>query len=205
MKPWLALIGCALTAALITPRANAAAGIDQFGVVSAKVTIDGTSNLHEWTASSTAVRVTKLTIASGADSLQQALQPGGVEALEAAVAATSLSSPKEGLDKNMHKALKAQEHADITFKLRGLTPAGNADGATVPLRAVGTLAVAGVEKEVTFEVQAVRAGTRLTVTGGTTLLMTDFGIAPPKAMLGMLKTDPKVKVRIELVLTGSDT
>ena len=32
------------------------------------------------------------------------------------------------------------------------------------------------------------------------LLMTDFAIEPPKAMLGMLKTDPKVTVTFEIVL-----
>jgi hypothetical protein len=33
------------------------------------------------------------------------------------------------------------------------------------------------------------------------LLMTDFGITPPVALLGMLKTDPKVTVSFETVLT----
>ena len=31
--------------------------------------------------------------------------------------------------------------------------------------------------------------------------MTDYGITPPKAMLGMLKTDPKVTVTFETVLS----
>jgi len=30
--------------------------------------------------------------------------------------------------------------------------------------------------------------------------MTDFGIKPPTAMLGMLKTDPKVAITFETVL-----
>jgi hypothetical protein len=37
------------------------------------------------------------------------------------------------------------------------------------------------------------------VAGEVQLLMTDFGITPPKAMLGMLKTDPKVTVTFETV------
>jgi hypothetical protein len=40
----------------------------------------------------------------------------------------------------------------------------------------------------------------MTVKGEIQLLMTDFGIAPPKAMLGMLKTDPRVTVKFETVL-----
>ena len=35
------------------------------------------------------------------------------------------------------------------------------------------------------------------VSGEVQLLMTDFGITPPKAMLGMLKTDPKVTITVE--------
>ena len=31
--------------------------------------------------------------------------------------------------------------------------------------------------------------------------MTDYGIKPPTAMLGMLKTDPKVTITIEAVLS----
>ena len=44
-----------------------------------------------------------------------------------------------------------------------------------------------------------RTDANFTVTGEVQLLMTDFGIAPPKAMLGMLKTDPKVTVTFETV------
>jgi hypothetical protein len=39
------------------------------------------------------------------------------------------------------------------------------------------------------------------VNGSVDLNMTDFGITPPKAMLGMLKTDPKVTVQLEAVLS----
>jgi hypothetical protein len=42
----------------------------------------------------------------------------------------------------------------------------------------------------------------LTVTGELPLLMTDYGITPPKAMLGMLKTDPKIVVAFEVVLSA---
>jgi hypothetical protein len=39
------------------------------------------------------------------------------------------------------------------------------------------------------------------VTGQVVLLMTDYGIKPPTAMLGMLKTDPKVTITFETVLS----
>ena len=41
----------------------------------------------------------------------------------------------------------------------------------------------------------------LVVNGELALLMTDYGIKPPTAMIGMLKTDPKVTVTFETVLS----
>ena len=64
------------------------------------------------------------------------------------------------------------------------------------------LLIAGVEREVALELTTERKDASLTVHGRVQLLMTDFGIKPPKAMLGMLKTDPKVTVTFETVLAA---
>jgi hypothetical protein len=53
---------------------------------------------------------------------------------------------------------------------------------------------------VSFDVTTQREGSTLKVQGRLLLLMTDFGIKPPVAMLGMLKTDPKVAITFETVL-----
>jgi YceI-like protein len=168
-------------------------------LVSSRVSLAGTSNIHAYTASSTAARVVRLQLANGAlgPNLWDAIvKPGALEAFEIAIPAATLSSPKEGLDKNMHKALKVTEHPDITFRLSRLE-AGEPSGA---MRGVGTLTIAGVAREVTLTLKTQRTGATLTVSGEVQLLMTDFGITPPKAMLGMLKTDPKVTVTFETVL-----
>jgi polyisoprenoid-binding protein YceI len=164
---------------------------------SGKVTITGSSNVHAWTASTTKLRVTRARIApaaAGADIWESALKPGVVEAFEIAIPAATLSAPKGDLDKNMHKALKVDQHADITFRLVRF------ETATTGTRAIGVLKIAGVEKEIALDITTKRAGTTLAVTGRVDLLMTDYGIAPPKAMLGMLKTDPKVTIAFETVL-----
>jgi hypothetical protein len=170
-------------------------------LASAKISIDGTSNIHEFTASTTDVRVIKLVLAhgiSGPGLMAAVLNPGAVQAFEIAIRTASLSSPKEGIDKNMHKALKADEFKDITFRLVRFE-------AKPALRAIGMLKIAGVEKEVAFDLKTTATATALTITGEVPLLMTDYGIAPPKAMLGMLKTDPKIVVKFETVLAMSTT
>jgi hypothetical protein len=170
-------------------------------VDSARVTISGTSNVHAYTAWTSTVRLVGAQAAStvsGPNFWERVTKPGGLEGFEIAIAAATLSSPKDGLDKNMHKALKVAEHRDITFRLTRLE-AGAAPGA---LQAVGMLQIAGVTREVTLPLKTTLKAGALTVTGELPLLMTDYGITPPKAMLGMLKTDPKVVVTFEVVLTA---
>lgn len=184
-------LAAVLTATLILPT-HAAAPIS---ITSGRVTVEGNSTLHPWTASSTTVKVTAVEVAGGeGDVLEQALQPGALKAFAVAIPVLSLSSPKEGIDKNMHKALKATEHAEIRFTLRTLEKAGDA------YKATGALMIAGVEKEVVLDLQVQPKGNGLAVTGGTGLVMTDYGVTPPKAMMGMIKTDPKVQIKIELLL-----
>jgi polyisoprenoid-binding protein YceI len=191
----ISALTCAVVAALIAvgPLVANAQEAAPLSLASARVSLAGTSNIHEWTASTTEVRITRLALGGGVTGAAVIANPAGVEAFEIAIRAASLSSPKEGLDKNMHKALKAAAFKDITFRLLRLE-------AKPSLRAVGVLTIAGVEREVVFDLKTAASASALTITGDVSLLMTDFGIAAPKAMLGMLKTDPKVTVTFEVVL-----
>jgi polyisoprenoid-binding protein YceI len=164
----------------------------------ARVSIAGTSNIHTYTASTTTVRLTRVQVAAavpGANVWDDVVKPGQLEAFEIVIPAATLHSPKDGLDKNMHKALKVQEFPDITFRLVRTT-----SGTGGALTAVGVLKIAGIEREVTFVLNTERQDEGLLVKGELPLLMTDFGIKPPTAMLGMLKTDPKITITFETVL-----
>ena len=190
-------IGSALALALALAANSIALAQSPLAVDTARITIAGTSNIHDFTATTTTARVTRVQLGSavaGAAFWDDAQQPGGLEAFDLAIAADSLKSTKEGLDKNMYKALKVKEHADITFRLTRL------DGVAGALNAIGTLRIAGVEREVTLPLKTARKGDKLTVTGALDVLMTDYGIAPPKAMMGMIKTDPKIRITFEILL-----
>lgn len=198
----LTALGCTLAIGLYAVAPTAATSQETspspLRLVSNRVSLAGTSNIHAYTASSTAARLVRLQLASGVlgpNVWDQILKPGALEAFEISIPAATLSSPKEGLDKNMHKALKVTEHPDITFRLSRLETA-DPSGA---IRGIGVLEIAGVEREVTLALKTQRTEANFTVTGEVQLLMTDFGITPPKAMMGMLKTDPKVTVTFETV------
>ena len=190
-------IGLYVAAAATVPAQEP--GSSPLALGTSRVSIAGTSNIHAYSASTTAIRVMRVRFANrvaGPTLWDEIVKPGALEAFEIAIPAAMLSSPQEGLDKNMHKALKVKEHADITFRLARLEPG---EGGAVT--ATGTLRIAGVEREVALALKTRRTDAGFAVTGELQLLMTDYGITPPKAMLGMLKTDPKVTVTFETVLT----
>lgn len=192
------VVGLTMAAAAAGPQATSQTPLK---FASARVSIAGTSNIHAYTASTTAVRITRVQLAAGVEGpafWDHIVKAGAIEAFEIAVPAASLSSPKQGLDKNMHKALKASEHADITFRLLRLEPHSGVAGR---VRGIGVLRIAGVEREVALDITIEHNDSALVVRGQLQLLMTDYGINPPTAMLGMLKTDPKVTVSFETVLT----
>jgi polyisoprenoid-binding protein YceI len=169
-------------------------------LASARVSLAGTSNIHDYTASTTNVQIVRFEFSegvSGPNFWDEIVKPGAIQSFEVAVAAGSLSSPREGLDKNMYKALKVTQFPTITFRLVRFEGGGDPG----ILRATGTLTIAGVEREVVLELKTTRRDSNFIVNGTLPLVMTDYGIAPPKAMLGMLKTDPKVTVTFETVLT----
>jgi polyisoprenoid-binding protein YceI len=186
----------ALTCVVVATLTTASRAAAPITVSTAKVTVNGDSTLHPWTASSTTVNVTAIELAGGGegDALEHALEPGALKAFDVAIPVRSLSSPKEGIDKNMHKALKAQEHADIRFRVTAL------DKTDAGYRAVGLLTIAGVEKEVALDLQVQRTDATLAITGSTAFVMTDFGVTPPKAMMGVIKTNPNVQITVELLL-----
>src|SRR5262245_20273819 len=87
----------------------------------AQITIAGTSNVHDYTAATTDARVTRVQFGvgvAGGTFWDEVQKPGGLEAFDLSIAAATLKSTKDGLDKNMYKALKTQEHAQITFSLK---------------------------------------------------------------------------------------
>ena len=195
------VLGLALIASGVDPF-TAASGAEPPALVltSSRITIAGTSNIHAYSATTTAARLVRSQVAvvSGPSFWDAAVAPGALEVFELTVPAETLTSGKDGLDKNMLKALKVADHPNITFRV-----VASRAGATPGTLAVdGRLAIAGVERDVTLAITPRREGATLTLKGQVDLLMTDFGITPPKAMLGMLKTDPKVTLTFEAVLTS---
>jgi len=165
-------------------------------VTAAVLSINGTSTMHPYSVSTKTLKITG-GIAAAAD-LNALLQPGALQVFELQIPLNTFTSDKEGLTKQMFKAMKADKHPVITFKLDRYTVEPSAAGMTIT--PAGTLTVAGVEKPIEMVLQVKEQNGALHIRGSRELLMTDFGIKPPTMFMGMLKTHDKVTIQFELQL-----
>jgi polyisoprenoid-binding protein YceI len=179
----------------------APAGIDaapgsNVTVSSATLSISGTSTMHPYTVSTKALKVSAAS--APAPDVQGLLQPDALQGFELQIPVNTFTSDKDGLTKQMFKAMKADKHPTITFRLDSYTVEAAAAGATVKPK--GTLTVAGVERPIDMVLEVKEQAGRLHVRGTRDLLMTEFGIKPPTMFMGMLKTDDKVTITFEFQL-----
>lgn len=152
----------------------------------------GDSSLHAY--SSTAQNL-KVEFEPGAPILMQ-LKSGQLKLLKVTVPVNDMRSGRGGLDKNMQKALKAGEHPNIVFQMEKYEVLPS----TGPLmvKATGVLEVAGVKKPVALDARLTLDESGARLEGTKELLMTDYGIKPPKVL--MIKTTNEVKVNFDLKL-----
>ena len=156
------------------------------------LTIEGTSNVHAWHATTTAL-ISSIQIAAPGDASSE------VEAVTVTIPVTSLKSGKGGLDKNMYKAMHADKHPTVAYRMTSFrsSPENAAYAAVVG----GLLTVNGVEKEVVLNATISGDAIALKAVGTTKFRMTEFGIKPVTALMGAIRTGDEVTIRFEL--TGS--
>jgi polyisoprenoid-binding protein YceI len=157
-----------------------------------QVSIFGTSNLHNWNEKVKHVSGTT-TISWNADG------SFSVEAIDITMDVKSIKSESSAMDKNTYKALKADAYPQITVALNApLTGiAGKAAGTTVWVKA--NVTIAGVTKVMDMQIQIkMPAAGKLTFEGAQKIKMSDFGLTPPTALLGTLKTGNDITIKFKV-------
>lgn len=155
-----------------------------------KLWVEGTSTIHDWT-------MTAENFAGAVD----AAAAEDVKSVTVTVPVAALNSDNGTMNRKAHDALKAKSHPNVTYELDTAAIEEAMENGTFTLNTSGKLTMAGVTKSVTFAVQGEQladGGTRYT--GSTNILMSDFDIKPPKAMLGTLKTGNEVVVHFDVIV-----
>ena len=145
--------------------------------------ISGTSTLHDWHIDVEKFNgVAKL---NGED----------IENASFVADVKSLKSGTSSMDDNTYEALKAKEYPNISFKSTEIT--GAEGGRSIK----GNLTIAGSTKPITLETTLEKwTENSLTVKGSYTFKMSEFGIDPPRAMLGAIRTGDEITIDFKLVL-----
>lgn len=157
------------------------------------ILVKGTSSLHDW-------RCKTEQISGDISYTANALTLKDITTVDLQLVVKSMKSIKEngayyeaGMDKNMYKALNAEKFPKITFTLVDISnvkaSAGKAD-----FVAKGNLTIAGNQKPISFPVNATLTANGITFKGSTTFKMTSFGVTPPKALLGTIKTGDEITI-----------
>jgi polyisoprenoid-binding protein YceI len=163
-----------------------------------KLWIEGTSNLHGWSCKATTLEAAVELDAATANEVAVA-PPKSLKRVQVKVPVKSIKCGHGGMDDNLYKALKADESPDISYIMATFDAAPGEAKDSFTLHTVGTLTVAGKENNLTMDVIATRMpdGT-VKATGMVPIKMTDYGIKPPTAIFGRLKTGDEVKINFEL-------
>ncbi len=201
MTPALALIALAV----LQVAAQETADLDRLRLEpESRLWLEGTSSLHDWSCEASDIQVV-IEVQRREQDSRAAPILRGVNLVAVDVPVSGIRCEKAKMDRNLYRALSADRYPTIEYRLKDSTqvpePSGIGD---ITLLVEGELTVAGTTRTVDLEVRVRDNGTRgLRITGSKELLMTDFGIDPPTAMLGMLKTGDQVVVRFDLVMSYS--
>lgn len=169
-------------------------------IESSSVTIHGTSTLHEWDVAGSTINGSidanpDLSKEMNAESWKKAGDPPAT--VKVVIPVTSIHSESAKMDSLMQKALKAKAFPEIRYEMTGATPAANSSH----VKSRGKLTIAGVTRDVVVDVTATRDGdSRYILTGASSIKMTDYGIKPPTAMLGTIRSGDVVKVTFRWVV-----
>ena len=165
-----------------------------------KLWLEGNSTLHKYSATtadlSGTISVDSLLFADGKTSLSKPF-----EQVEITIPVKRLLSGNEKLDNNMYEALKANDYPNITYRMISDSLISSVEKDSMTLKTTGKLSVAGKEKVVDIIITAIKKqDNTLSIKGSQEFLMTDFEVAPPSMMLGLLKTDNKVVIHFDVQL-----
>ena len=152
------------------------------------MTIEGTSSLHDWVSEVEKVEGKAILI-------EENEKLTDITSLELKIEVEGIQSGKGIMDKKTYKALDSENHPYITFKaenLKTITPS--------TMEVSGKLTIAGKTNTIDLTVAYTYANGTLTANGKIPLKMTDFGIAPPKAMMGTLKTGDDITIVYNVTL-----
>ena len=152
--------------------------------------VNGTSSLHDWTLETE--KQSGNVVLSNAETLE-------ISNLDFSVEAESLKSGKTSMDKNTYKALKTDDHKTMDFSLSTVKQVKKISDNSFKVFTTGKMTISGVTKTISLDMTVKLEGNKLLLEGEKSFKMTDFGVDPPTALLGTIKTGNEITIVFKTV------
>ena len=150
---------------------------------SSTVNIAGTSTLHDWVSE---VETFSVTASQSGNAISNVSFTADVE---------SIKSGKSGMDKNTYKAMNSDKYPKIIFKADKLMVNGTS------VTGEGDLTIAGTTKRMPVDlIYESWSDDSFLVRGSVTFNMSTFGIDPPTAMMGAIKTGDQITINLDITM-----
>jgi len=162
---------------------NAAPDVNNYTLAAGyTVTINGTSNLHDW--------IEKVENVSGTGAVSWNSDGSfDLNTMTIKMEVRSIKSDQGSImNNNTYKALKADDHPQIIFTIR--VPVKSIQASVKKeISVMGNLSIAGKMNPVNMQVKVfMQENGKLAFEGSKQIKMTDFDVEPPQAFFGTLKT-----------------
>jgi len=158
----------------------------------ASVKVLGSSNVHDWTMTATAMD-------SQGDFKLEGNELKGLSTLSFSVAFKSLKSEHESMDSRTYKSVNASKYPNVTYKLNSAMVTATEKNKYL-IKTKGELTISGITQSITMDVTAViNADNTITCTGAEKIKLTDYGIKPPSFMLGAMKVANDLTIQFTLI------
>jgi polyisoprenoid-binding protein YceI len=187
MDSYKKLLKIILVGLLFFTTSNFIAQESKINLAESKLTVFGTSNLHDWD-------IVAKAMSGKANFNFESNVLKDIESLDFSVESEQLLSGKSGMDSNTFKALNSKKYKTINYKLTKIVKITKVSANTYTIEAQGDLTIAGTTKNITQVFTAVVSGKKVVLSGKTKITMTQYKITPPTALFGTIKTGPDVTV-----------
>jgi len=148
-----------------------------------KMLIEGTSNLRDWGV--------EVPVIKG----DATIDANSVELFSFTIKVNEMKGTVSGMMEHVKKALKADANPEIRFSL---AKPGKLENGKSKVEA--NITAAGKTKLFEIEGNVKKEGNAYVITGSKAMKMTDFGIEPPKALLGTVKAADAINIKFEVIL-----
>lgn len=150
------------------------------------IKITGTSSVHDW-------EMDVFEPTGSATFIAEQSKAVGIESLSLILPSTKIESGNNIMDRKTRKALNSEVHPTISFKMTSADPFTYKEGSFTGL-VTGNLSINGQSKIIKVSFTGTHNGEQIVVKGSHSLLLTEYDIEPPTAMMGTMKTGDQIEI-----------